>query len=344
MKLVTVILVSIALVVINAYDLVLVWETHEPKDGILKITFSDNGHLGVASGDKCAYVFDANGSLLGKKCGSKGMRDVDYSNGTFAFSNYDDYVYLLWENGTYWKEIYVGDERNVAVEMLGNGFVVCESHCTRYDLQGNVIWDRVVTDRYVIDLESSGNYLYLTNFKGTHSYLEVRNLSDGSLVTNIDHENNVIKNLALRGNFLIASSFGVSYVYDISDPQNVSILGALGPAEDFAISPDSSYAVMVNSSKVVIYNTQGEAIYEAPISNALRVDWWNNLIAIGFEDGTVKVYKFLIEDEEPQEEVATTVLHTETNTQSTESQSVSGIPFISIAVIPLTRLKRKLRK
>ena len=66
------------------------------------LAFSDNGYLGVASADNCAYILDLNGNLVSKECRKYGkyyvsfMNDASYCCDKFGFTNNDSNVYIYY--------------------------------------------------------------------------------------------------------------------------------------------------------------------------------------------------------------------------------------------------------
>jgi len=61
------------------------------------------------------------------------MTDASYSNGIFAFTNYDDYVYLYDASRRTWTYVYVGDEYDDAITILPNGdFIACQTRCAYF--------------------------------------------------------------------------------------------------------------------------------------------------------------------------------------------------------------------
>jgi len=133
-------LLLLSVYLLNAMSLFQLW--HYKAGGLIEgLAFSDNGHLGAASNDDCAYVFDPNGNLLNKVCGNDGMSDASYCCGRFGFVNLDNYTYITDQNGNLIKKMYVGYDYDNAITMTEDGFVACHYRCALFDLNGNKLWD-----------------------------------------------------------------------------------------------------------------------------------------------------------------------------------------------------------
>ena len=202
------------LAAVHSLSLTELWR-YEVGDGVEGLAFSDDGKLGIASHDNCAYILDQNGNLLNMICGNGDMSDASYSNGTFSFVNGDDYAYLF--NGTtFWKKVYVGDGYDSAITVLPDGFIACAGKCVYLDFNRSMGWDvyvgwvengPAVYERYIYVADHYWNKLLILS------------LSNGSIVNEISYWEHAW-DAAVCGNYLAVGTSSYLYLYDVSNPVN----------------------------------------------------------------------------------------------------------------------------
>ncbi|ALU11493.1 hypothetical protein EYM_01615 [Ignicoccus islandicus DSM 13165] len=301
MKSITVILLTFILA--NAFELKLMWSFDEPSDRIEDMVFSSKGNLGIASWDNCAYVVDLNGHQLGKTCGTWDMDGAGYFNGLFGFVNLDNYVYLINNNGTFWKKIYVGDYHHTAIALLNNGFVACDSYCARFNLNGEKLWDTYV-GAYVEDVAIRKGYIYAAN-SGSQK-LQVIDLNTGKVVSEIKYERRP-GSVSVCNDYLAVIA-GELYFYDISDPRNPKLiwkstgLNVDDNEHSPAFSPNCKYVAVadnywfitsIGNSELKIFDVNGDLIYSKYLPGITSVAWWNDVIAVGYLSGKVELYRVI---------------------------------------------------
>ncbi|ALU11727.1 hypothetical protein EYM_04150 [Ignicoccus islandicus DSM 13165] len=337
-------------VALHALDLQLLWTFDQPSDVIGDMALSSNGNLGIASWDNCAYIVDPNGNLLGKKCGRYSMDGAGYSNGVFGFVNLDDYVYLFYENGTFWKKIAVGDSHDTAIVLFDKGFIACDGYCAKYDFNGNKYWDTNVGGE-VQDVVVHKGYVYAANH-GSYK-LQILDLDTGEIVKEISYDY-YTGSVNACGNYLAVIADEL-YVYDISDPVNPRLLWKsvglnVGWGEHTpAFSPDCKYIAVADTRNMLnIFDINGDVVYSKYMGGTWSVAWWRDRLAVGYLlhdggnwDGKVEMYRVVGYTPQP---VTTTTTTTTTTSSSTTTLNISKIPVIALAaafLMPKLRRKRE---
>jgi len=332
-RLATLALVFALAISAKALDLWLLW-SYNTGDRISGLAFSDDGNLGAASWDGCAYVFDQSGTLLNKVCGGDWMDDASYCCGRFGFVNLDDYAYITDESGNLIEKVYVGDDYDWAITMLPDGFIAGDTRLAYFDLNGNKGWD--VDVGYVDNGPSVyGDYVYVAD--DNWNKLLILKLSDGSEVNEISYDE-YAWDAAVCGNYLAVVTAYHLYLYSLDDPANPMELWGVGGITggwQVAFSPDCEYVAVAdwNGWRLYIYDLNGNKVLEKGYgSEVTAIAWWQDRLAVGLDDGTIYVYKG--EGYAPSAQSSST---TETATK------VPG-PFL-LALIPMALgLKRARRK
>jgi hypothetical protein len=254
--------------------------SYETGQMVSALAFSEDGLLGVASYDRCAYILDQNGKLLNKVCGRYSMYDASYSNGIFGFVNGDGYAYLF-KGSRFWKKVHVGNGYDVAITVLPNGFIVCRYRCAYFDFNGNKIWD--VDVRYV----NNSPAVYKGYVYAADDYkLLILRLSNGSKINEISYGEHAW-DTAVCGNYLAVGTETHLYLYDISDPANPRELWKVegfDVARNVAFSPDCKYIAVsdVGNRRLKAFSVYGKLMYEKEYSAYVTaVAWWGDRIAVG---------------------------------------------------------------
>jgi len=291
----------------------LLWTFDQPSNGIKDMAFSPNGNLGIASKDRCAYILDPNGNLLGKECGGGIMAGAGYSNRVFGFVNTDDYVYLFYEDGTFWKKIEVGDSHDLAIALFDNGFVACDDYCAKYDFNGNKLWDTEVDG--VADVVVHKGYVYAANWWSNK--LQILDLNTGRTINEISYDyysdDYCSDSVNACGNYLAVIA-GELYVYDISDPTSPKLLWKSNGLDVHgkhtpAFSPDCKYIAVADNywddepdgnNMLKIFDINGNLVYSKEMYGIWNVAWWKDRLAVGYVlydgliyDGEVEMYKII---------------------------------------------------
>jgi len=328
----------------KALDLRLLW-TYKAGWVIEGLAFSDNGNLGAASWDHCAYVFDQSGNLLNKVCGSIWMSDASYCCGRFGFVNGDGYAYITDESGNLIKKVHVGDYYDAVITMLENGFIAGRWRLAYFDLNGTKRWD--------VDVGLVGNgpsvyngYVYVANW--LWDKLLILKLSDGSEVKEISYGEPAY-DTAVCGNYLAVTTGTHLHLYSLEDPANPRELWSVGGIADgwqVAFSPDCEYVAVADRDgyKLYIYDLNGNKVLEKGYGSTdddqvTAVAWWRDRIAVGLANGTIYVYK--VEGYAPsapngtQPPQTTTAPITTTSSQtSTTTVSVPTNTSITVTTMP----------
>ncbi len=278
-------------------NLTKLWKYH--TDGsIVSLTFSDNGNLGVASWVGCYYVFDLEGKLLGKGCGSGSMDYVSFSNGLFGFVCGDDYAYIAYENGTLLKAIRLEPEYVYTLTMLPDGFIACGFRCAYFDFDGNKVWDVDVS--WVHNAPRVyANYVYVADHD--QDALLLLSLENGTILKKWDFEESPY-GVDICNNYLALATASHLYLYKIQSPTKLVELwsvGGLRQGWQVSFSPDCKYVAVTDKGEVIdgsggklrIYSVSGTEVFEKSYGTEVySVAWFNDRIAVGLGNDTVIVY------------------------------------------------------
>jgi len=150
------------------------------------LAFSEDGLLGVASHDDCAYVLDPNGNLVSKYCGNGAVNDASYCN-KFGFVNYDDNAYIYDLSTGSWKVVYVGVDYSDAITVLEDGFLAGYRKLAYFDFNGNKRWD--VSMKYIENGSAVSKgcvYVPRWDWPSPKGALTILKLSDGSVIRSIE--------------------------------------------------------------------------------------------------------------------------------------------------------------
>ena len=263
------------------------------------VAFSNNEEVGVAFTDKCgAYVLSRDGKLLFKVCGDRGMISVSFSGGIFGFVNLDGYVYLADAKGTNIKKIYVGDEYARSITMTNNGFVVCDSRCAFFDLNGNKKWD-IVVDSVRHKVSYYNGYWYIPD-RGADRLLVMKNRK---IVNSIAIS--VASDTSICGKYLAVIGASKLYIYELTDPEKpkeVLRTGNFLGGESVVFSTDCKYVATVAwiDKKLRIFDMTGNLVLEKEYNDyTWAVDWFNDKMAVGLNNGMIYIYR--VEAHTPKE-------------------------------------------
>lgn len=337
-----------ALYAITLLKLVPLWSYKIGDEEIASLAFSDNGNLGVASWDGCAYVFSPDGKLLNKVCTESVccgcMNDVSYCCGKFAFINFDDYAYITDENGTLIKKIYVGSNYDMAITLIQDGFMACSYECGFFDLNGNKLWSVDVGNVQEGPSYYQG-YWYAIDWE--RDILVI--IKDGSIVNEIYYGTlEVPSDSAVCGNYLAVSTCCKLHLYDIgSNPKIPNVIWTregLSVTEEVTFSPDCKYIAVTSvlDKELIIYDIKGNIVaMKAFDSEPWSVAWWKDRIAVGLYDGSIYVFKveevqMALSGTQSQGPTTSTTSETATNEMRT-SISFPGPALLALLVSLLRR-------
>ena len=257
------------------------------------LAFSDDGKLGVASWDGCAYILDQNGKLLNKVCTWHRMRDVSYSNGIFGFINDNEYVYLF-KDTKFWKKMWTLHEHNKAIVVLPDGFIACGLRCAYFDFDGDERWD--IDVNVVNGLVVHEEYVYVADYLWGEGWHRVINAKTGKII-HITRYKEHTYGISACGNYLAVSTWSHLYLYDISDPTNPKELWnvrGLYWARNVAFSPDCNHIAVsdIYHHKLKIFDLKGNLVLEKEYGTEVwGIAWWKERIAVGLRNGEVHVYE-----------------------------------------------------
>ncbi|UXD22257.1 hypothetical protein IPA_02980 [Ignicoccus pacificus DSM 13166] len=296
-----------------ALSLAPLWR-YETGGSVRGLAFSDDGYLGIASGGRCAYVFDTNGNLISKECEGLRINDVSYCCGKFGFINsliaYYEYIYIYDIETQEWDKIsvrydYYADQ---AISMLKDGFLLGYANIVYLDPKGNEKW-KMKLERVSNGPAVYGNYVYVPRWdwpSWEEGALTILELSDGREVKTIKFFKR-IWDAQVCGNYLALGAAHNVYLYDISYPYDPRLLwgvdgianscygGGCAGAYNIAFSPDCKYLASsdVNDKKIHIFDVAtGRQVLEKQFGDYVwSVAWWRDRIAIGTNNGTVIMLK-----------------------------------------------------
>ena len=269
------------------FSLLQLW-SHKTEDKNISLVFDENGNLGVASFDGCAYIFDPNGNLLNKVCGNGAMHGVSYSNKKFGFVNQDNNVYIT-DNERLIKKVYVGNDYDSTITMIPNGFVVCWDRCAFFSFDGNKLWD--VDVGYVANGPSYyKGYWYVADI----SWKRLLIIKDGEVVNSIAYDGSV-RDTTVCDKYLAVSTWAHLHLYNLSDPDKPIEIwkgGLFWDAYQITFDPHCNYIAVADAGngKLKIYDINGNLIlkkgFDSPV---FSVAWWKDKIAVGLNDGRIYV-------------------------------------------------------
>ena len=250
------------------------------------VVFGDSGELGVCAGN-CAYVINQRGEVLAKACGTLSMSDASYCCGTFAFANYDGFVYMF--NGTGWRRLFVGYAD--ALSLLPNGLVACGENCVYSDFNGTKGW--VLRIGWADNGPSvHGKYIYVADWRW--GALLVINVGSGKLVT-VKHKE-PLWDTAVCGDLLAVSGENHLYLYNVSDPTAPRLLWRKGDmlwGKRVAFSPDCKYIAVDDALHGVlkVFDADGRLVLKKDLKTFIQaVAWWENKVAVALDSGEILIY------------------------------------------------------
>ncbi len=280
------------------------------SDEIRALAFSNDGLLGVASWDSCAYILDVDGNLISKYCGGDSMDDVSYCCNRFGFVNWDGFAYFYDLSRGIWKKVRVGNSYDAAITLFQNGFLGGFSELAYFNSNGEKRWH--------INVEYTTNgpviyngFVYIPRYdiSGCCSgigALTILKLIDGSEVRTVKFNENVW-DVQVCEHYLALGTAHHVYLYDISNPMSPKIIwhsrylastcsgGSCGGVYSVAFSPDCKYLVGadVNDLEIHVFEVvSGKEVLRKEVESGVRVvAWWKNRVAVGLNNGKVYVFK-----------------------------------------------------
>ncbi|UXD21349.1 hypothetical protein IPA_03250 [Ignicoccus pacificus DSM 13166] len=274
-----------------------VW-SYDIGSSVEALAFSDNGNLGAASVDRCAYVFDQSGNLLNKVCGDDWMNDISYANGKFLADNYDNYLYIMSERGTLIKKLEVGESYDDGVTAFSQGFIVCDDYCAYYNWNYEKIWDTSVgSNTHTSGPAIAKGYVYALAVDS--GKVKIISLSSGSVEGSVTLDGDAY-DVAACGNYLAAASQDKLYLYSLDDPTSPTLLWtkdiSLGDADyrSLAFSPNCKFLALAdtNNDQVDIFNAKtGAIVYTKDFDRPTAVAWWKDELAVAQKDGSIYVFR-----------------------------------------------------
>ncbi|UXD21754.1 hypothetical protein IPA_07620 [Ignicoccus pacificus DSM 13166] len=274
-----------------------VW-SYDIGSSVEALAFSDNGNLGAASVDRCAYVFDQSGNLLNKVCGDDWMNDISYANGKFLADNYDNYLYVMSERGTLIKKLEVGESYDDGVTAFSQGFIVCDDYCAYYNWNYEKIWDTSVgSNTHTSGPAIAKGYVYALAVDS--GKVKIISLSSGSVEGSVTLDGDAY-DVAACGNYLAAASQDKLYLYSLDDPTSPTLLWtkdiSLGDADyrSLAFSPNCKFLALAdtNNDQVDIFNAKtGAIVYTKDFDRPTAVAWWKDELAVAQKDGSIYVFR-----------------------------------------------------
>ena len=267
------------------------------SNSIEGLAFSENGNLGAALWNNCAYVFGPDGNLLNKICQYGGMSGVSYCCGMFGFIGWDGHAYITDENGNLIAKVFVGDCYDHKITMTEDGFVACRKGCAFFDFDGNKHWDLETGEVYNAPSYYNG-YWYVAS----DSWKRLLISKYGKVINEISYGSSAY-DTAVCGKYLAVTTNFYLHLYDLSDPANPRKLWRVGELDwvrQVAFSPDCKYIVVADSNKwkLEIFDIEGNLILDKSFGDYVwSVTWRADRIAVGLRKGDIYVYK--VEGYEP---------------------------------------------
>lgn len=299
------IIVVHGMIVTNQLGKTLVWQ-YKTKDRIMSLVFTEDGYLGAASKDGCAYVFNPNGTLISKVCGDGDMLYASYSDGTFAFINADGYVYFVNKQGELTEKINVGSSY-ATISITPYGFIVCGYSCTYFDHNGNIVWNTDIGYTYNDPAYYNG-YWFVADSWGK---LVVIDNSTGIIVAERVYNSDYPIDVARCNNYLALTTSGDLYLYKVNVTDTDEIYLDLlwrkdvGTPTQVSFSADCRYVAVANTwnEEYLIYDIEGNLLLDYRYYEDIdasdyndymvtSIAWYGNTtLAVGLNDGEIHVYK-----------------------------------------------------
>ena len=271
--------------------------TRKIGGSIEALTYDDNGNLGVASNDGCAYIFDSDGNLLNKICGDGWMNNASYSNGRFGFINWDGYAYITDENGNLMFKVYVGDDYTYAITMTSNGFVACGYRCAFFDFDGDKLWDVDVGEVDNGPVRHKGYWYMADGYWG-----KLLIVKGGKIIKEINYGEDAYAT-AVCDKYLAVSTYSHLYLYDLNNPANPKEIWKVGGfklAYRVVFDPNCKCMVVADTGnhKLKVYSAFRIPVYKKYYGSSNNDEvwslaYWRDRMAVGLYDGRICVYKVI---------------------------------------------------
>jgi len=255
-------------------------------DTINDLAYSETGHLGVASDNGRAYIFDETGSAIARGRAYFGIKGVSFSNKRFGFVNESGYVYLFSEDGkVISKGLYIGDKYGMAITMTPDGFIACGTRCGYFDYSGKRIWDVPVKA-----VENGPSYYQGYWYVADWRLGELLIIRDGKIINKIDYigePSSVVVDTAICDGYLVVLTLRQLYLYDISNPEGPNLVwkvkGACS-ASQVTFDPSCKYIAVagMGGNRLAIYDIDGNLVLDVKYGDRVTsVAWWGRKIAAG---------------------------------------------------------------
>ncbi len=257
----------------------------ELGDYVSTMRFSDDGKvLAVNMGNGCSYLLYQDGEV--KKYCYGVSYDVSFLGNMFAFVTFSGVIYIISESGELINIFQIGPEFSNAIALTEEGLIVCNTQCALYTEEGKMMWSVKLKGYARPGAKSLGNKAYIIVDEGDKSKIVEISLN-GEIKEVFECKESIFSMDVCDGLFAIG---GTSKLWvgrnTIEGFEGVSSVTFSRNCEELMVSD-------MYNGRVMLMDVNGREKVEILEDGLVTAMDWNTRLAVGLNDGRVKVYEMM---------------------------------------------------
>ncbi len=252
-------------------------------NGTINSVSTSMGLVSVTT-DLGAYLFNGTKAVLLLK--GDYVSTSSYSN-VFAFVRADGKVTLYDVLHKVKVNLKLPNYVAKASKVTRKGLLLCWKSCAFYNFQGKKMWNFDVKE--VIGKPAGEGPFYVPDALANQIYA----ILNGKLLTN--KTVSFPLSVASCDDLIAVGTWSKVYLFD-NNLDELNVLYGFKRVKDLAFSPDCKYLAIADSlnNRLVIVDMRGSLVKELKFAVPVNgMDWNGNIMVIGLDDGSVKVYQVL---------------------------------------------------
>ncbi len=263
----------------------------EIGDYVSAIKFNERGNVLAANmANGCSYIINLANKELLKYCYGVSY-DISYLDGVFSFVTFSGVVYTISEKGELINIFQIGSEYSNAIALLREGVMVCNTSCALYSLDGKYLWSVQLNGYVRPGMRSCGNLVYAAVDEGEKSKLITISL-DGEVKEIFSISESIFSIDVCDRTIAVGSSTTLTVldgdsIWRVRGFEGITSLSFSNDCKKIMVA--DMYNMMITLFKV--RSEEEMEIIEEGLTTSMD---WRGTLAVGLNNGKVKVYEIVI--------------------------------------------------